>query len=146
LVEEQRPWEELVERYSDFYEAPIPASQAGQQDPMEKNKGRFRDIQRNNLMNLLSEAEYISFLDGGCVTDFIFFEQEVGTLGTPMRGAAGWYLPRLIRRSKPPKRLPMDEATVMEMTRDDFLTTNLARFAQELIQKSEVYGLELPGT
>jgi hypothetical protein len=146
LIEEQRPWDELVETYSDYYEAPTPVSRRGQENPKVHTKGRFRNIQRNALVRELSESDYNSFLTGTSVADFIFFEQEVGTLGQPMRGPLGWYLPRLIRRTKAPTRIPMDEATLRELVLDDYLTTKLNDYAQELIAKSEVYGLEYPGT
>ena len=146
LIEEQRPWEELVERYSDYYELPTPKSKRGQEAPKRPAKGRFRNIQRNALLRELGEHDYNMFLTGSSVTDFIFFEQEVGSLGQPMRGPLGWYLPRLIRRTKPPARIPMDEPTLNDLVLDDYLTTKLNHFAQELIAKSEVYGLEYPGT
>ncbi|MSR61309.1 MAG: hypothetical protein EXS08_02515 [Planctomycetes bacterium] len=146
LVEEQQPWDVLVEKYSDFYEQPTPLSQRGQEDPNQPKKGRFRNFQRNNLLTQLGESEYWLFLNGTSITDFIFFEQEVQTLGQPMRGPVGWYLPRLMRRTKPPQRLNMDEGTMRDVLLDDYITWHLAQFAQELIQKNEVYGLELPGT
>jgi hypothetical protein len=146
LIEEQRPWDELVEKYSDYYEPPTPKSKRGQEPQKRQVKGRFRNIQRNGLMRELGESDYGTFLTGTSVTDFIFFEQEVGSLGQPVRGPLGWYLPRLIRRTKPPTRIPMDEATLNELALDDYLNTKLNRWAQELIAKSEVYGLEYPGT
>jgi hypothetical protein len=146
LIEEQRPWEELVETYSDYYEPPTPVSKRGQPNQRTHTKGRFRNIQRNALLRELSETDYNVFLSGSSVADFIFFEQEVGTLGQPVRGPLGWYLPRLIRRTKPPARIPMDEATMRELVLDDYLTTKLNEWAQELLGQSEVYGLEYPGT
>lgn len=144
LVEEQRPWDELVERYSDFYEPPTPMSKRGEVDPNKQAKGRFRNVQRNNLLRELGETDYNMFLNGTSVTDFIFFEQEVLSLGQPMRGPLGWYLPRLLRRTKPPQRIPMDEQTMRELVMDDYLTVELNEYAQELIEKSEVYGLDYP--
>jgi hypothetical protein len=93
--EEQRPWEELVEKYSDFYQPRRPVSERGQMDPsLMPLKGRFRNYQRNNFLAEVGESEYGLFLTGGSITDFVFFEQEVGTLGAPMRGPVGWYMPR----------------------------------------------------
>lgn len=146
LVEEQRPWEELVERYSDFYSPPVPVSQRAFSDPDPNKKGRYRNIQRNILIGKLGESEFRTFLNGYAITDFIFFDQGVGTLGDPMIGPHGWYLPRLLRRSKAPLRIPIDQPTMDTLIHDDFLATQLNAFAQELIKKNEVYGLELPGT
>lgn len=146
LVEEQRPWEEMVEKYSEFYEPP--ASVSARQDGMPERpvKGRFRNYQRNNLLSDLGESEYELFLNGTSITDFIFLEQEVGSLGTPMRGPLGWYLPRLTRRSKPPRQLAANEETLATLRLDDYLVMNLNNFAQELIGQNAVFGLELPGT
>jgi len=145
LVEEQQPWDVLVEKYSDFYQPPTPMSQRGQEDPNRSIKGRFRNIQRNPLLGELGENDYWMYLNGSSVTDFVFFQQEVQSLGQPMRGPLGWYLPRLIRRTKPPQRLSMDEKVLDELLRDDFITHHLNLFAQELVRKSEVFGLEYPG-
>lgn len=147
LVEEQQPWEVMVETYSDFYEAPLSVSERNQEGMPERPvKGRFRNIQRNNLMPELGESEYGLFLNGSSITDFIFFEQEVGTLGTPMRGPLGWYLPRLMRRTLPPRQLTNDQEALNTLILDDYVTGSLNRFTQELLKKNEVYGLELPGT
>jgi len=146
LVEEQQPWDVLVEKYSDFYQPPTPLSQRGQEDPNRSIKGRFRNIQRNTLLGELGEHDYWMFLNGSSITDFVFFQQEVQSLGQPMRGPLGWYLPRLMRRTKPPQRLSMDPKVQDELVRDDFLTYRLNLFAQELVKKNEVFGLEFPGT
>jgi hypothetical protein len=144
LVEEQQPWDVLVERYSDFYEPPTPQSQKGQEDPNRAIKGRFRNVQRNNLLGELGENEYWCFLNGNSITDFVFFQQEVLSLGQPMRGPLGWYLPRLLRRTKPPQRLSMDPDTRDKLVRDDYLMWHLNEFCQQLIAKNEVFGLEFP--
>jgi len=144
LVEEQQPWDVLVERYSDFYQPPTPLSQLGQEDPNRSSKGRFRNVQRNNLLGELGENEYGCFLNGNSITDFVFFQQEVQSLGQPMRGPLGWYLPRLLRRTKPPQRLSMDPNVRDQLVRDDYIIWHLNEFCQQLIAKNEVFGLEFP--
>lgn len=144
LVEEQQPWDVLVERYSDFYQPPTPLSQKGQQDQDSAPKGRFRNVQRNNLLGELGENDYWCFLNGNSITDFVFFQQEVMSLGQPMRGPLGWYLPRLLRRTKPPQRLSMDPVVRDTLVRDDYLIWHLNEFCQDLIKKNEVFGLEFP--
>ncbi|MEQ1893124.1 MAG: hypothetical protein ABL998_11310, partial [Planctomycetota bacterium] len=144
LVEEQQPWDVLVERYSDFYQPPTPLSQQGQVDPNRAVKGRFRNVQRNNLLGELGENDYWCFLNGNSITDFVFFQQEVLSLGQPMRGPLGWYLPRLLRRTKPPQRLSMDPEVRDKLVRDDYIIWHLNEFCQELVRKNEVYGLEFP--
>ena len=141
LVEEERPWEDLLERYTEFYEFPTPVSMREQKHPERRLKGRFRGYERNNLLSELGENDYLLFLNGSSITDFIFFEQEVGMLGDPMKGPMGWYLPLLLERSEPPQRLPVDEADLAEMVKDDYLVYNLSKYAHQLVKESGVYGL-----
>lgn len=138
LIDENRPWDELVDTYSEF---PEPAKGA-QDDPSQPRKGRFRAIQRNPLLAQLGESEYWQFLNGTSVTDFIFFEQEVGTLGDPMKGPNGWYLPRLMRRSKPPPRMQVNQGTLDILIAEDYVVSHLNDYAQGLVAQNEVYGLD----
>lgn len=144
LMEEDRSWDELMERYSDFYQPPVPVADRGQVDPNAPKKGRFRAYQRNNLLNELGESEYGLFLSGDSITDFIFFEQEVGTLADPMRGPTGWYMPRLLRRTKAPERVSMKPAEYAQLVEEDYLMWNLNQYAQQLVRESQVYGLDDP--
>lgn len=141
LVEEGRPWDEVMDDFSDFYDPPTPKSQAGLPDKS-LNKGRFRGRARNQLMSLLEESEYWQFLHGTSITDFIFFEQGVGETSAPLRGPYGWYIPRLLNRSKDIQQLIQDQDAYMTMVEQDYVMTNLGRFTQELVAKSDIYGLE----
>jgi hypothetical protein len=142
LTDDGRPWDEVVDQYSEFYEAPVAASQKAQQDPNAPKKGRFRGLQRNNLLGQLGESDYWHFLNGNSITDFIFFQQEVGTLGDPLKGPWGYYLPRLLRRTSPPQRLPVDPETYKVLIEEDYLLWHLNEFTQKLIRENEVYGLQ----
>jgi len=144
LMEEDRSWDELMERYSDFYQPPVPLADRGQMDPNAPKKGRFRGYQRNNLLNELGESEYGLFLSGDSITDFIFFEQEVGTLADPMRGPTGWYMPRLLRRTKAPERVSMKPAEYTQLVEEDYVMWNLNQYAQQLVRENQVYGLDDP--
>jgi hypothetical protein len=133
LVEEQAPWQELLERYSDF-PASVPADERLSEFPG-PDRGRFRGIQRNVLLAQLGESEYGLFLWGSSITDSIFFEQEVNALGQPMRGPYGWYLPRLIRRTKPLRHASVREELEQALVEEDYLLCHLNAFAQELVRR-----------
>ncbi len=139
LSEEGRPWDEVLEANSDFV---IPPPESGQQNPNQPQKGRFRNIQRNPLLTELGESEYWHFLNGSSVTDFVFFQQEVGTLGDPMLGPYGWYLPRLVRRSKPPMRSSVKPEVMASLVQEDYLICRLNSYVQDLLERNQVYGLE----
>lgn len=135
LVEEQEPWEELLERYSDF-PAEVRAGLSMEEYPA-PDRGRFRQIQRNPLLAQLGESEYGLFLNGGdSITDWVFFEQEVNTLGQPMRGPYGWYLPRLIRRTKPLPVASVRKELLKDLVKEDYLLWHLNALARELVRKA----------
>ena len=66
-------WYEVLEEYSEFYDAPVPQSTQFQQPPQKKNKGRFGPLNRNELVQRMGESEYDMFLLGSSVADHVFF-------------------------------------------------------------------------
>ena len=141
LVEEGRPWDEVMDDFSDFYDPPKPKSMQGLPDKS-LNKGRFRALPRNQLMGVLEESEYWQFLHGTTITDFVFFDQEESSTAAPMRGPYGWYIPRLLHRIQSPDQLVRDQESYMVMVEQDYIMTNLGKLTQELRTGSEIYGLE----
>jgi hypothetical protein len=145
LLEEGRPWNDLMEEHSEFYDPPIPASQRGQDAQVAVfNKGRFRNVQRNNFLPLLGESQYLIFLNGTSITDFIMFQQELNSVEPPMRGPYGYYIPMLLRRSDPLIRKPLAEDAFWQLVEEDYLNWQLNLFTQELLQKNEVFGIDSP--
>ncbi len=135
-------WDEILEKNSDFYDAPVPASMQGQENPDRKDKGRFRSKTRNPFMGLLEESEYWQFLNGKTIADFVCFEQQVGTIANPIRGPYGYYIPRLLRRTAAPPSASLSEADLLDMADQDYTTLRMSEHVQELIRRNEVYGLD----
>jgi hypothetical protein len=99
-------------------------------------------VTRNQLMQNLEESEYWQFLNGKTVTDFIFFEQEPGSVANPMRGPHGWYIPRLRTRSAAPENVNLTEENLIIMAEQDYTLQRLSEYVQEIIASNEVYGLQ----
>ena len=143
ISEKKRPWDEIMNEFSEFYDPPLSVSQKNQPNPPKLyDKGRFRNAQRNNFIGEIEESEYSLFLNGGSITDFIFFQQSVGQVAGPMRGPRGYYITLLRRRSEPMQRKNISEADYMTLVEEDYLMWHLNLFAQELIKKKGVYGLD----
>jgi hypothetical protein len=134
-------WDQILDANSDFYDPPIAASQQGQEIER-NNKGRFRGRTRNPLMSSLEESEYWNFLNGKTITDFVCFEQTPGTIANPIRGPYGYYIPRLLRRTSAPPSATLSEEDLLEMADQDYTMYRMTEYAQELIRKNQVYGLE----
>jgi len=142
LVEEDKPWDQVLQQFSEFYDLPVPKSQRGQETPhWITDKGRFRNKQRNILMKNLDESDYWLFLNGDSITDYIFYEQEVEQIGRPMKGPRGWYIPLLRRRSDPPARLSTSEENMRTLIEQDYLNYHLRMYVRDLVRDNEVYGI-----
>ena len=142
LVEEDKPWDQVLQQYSEFYDLPVPKSQRGQETPhWITDKGRFRNKQRNILMKNLDESDYWLFLNGDSITDYIFYEQEVEQIGQPMKGPKGWYIPLLRRRSDPPARLSTSEENMRTLIEQDYLNYHLRMYVRDLVRDGKVYGI-----
>jgi hypothetical protein len=140
LVEEKKPWDDVVEEYSEFYDPP--GMYEGNTNVPLKSKGRFRGQTRNQLMQSIQESECWQFLNGHTITDYIFFEQEPRTVTQPIRGPHGWYISRLLRRHKAPQMVNIEEESIITLAEQDYTLLHLAQYAQELVEKYDVYGLE----
>ncbi len=136
-------WGVLLDEYSDFHDPPVPEDLRGspQAERSLKRKGRFRDQNRNNLSRLLEEPEFYVFLHGGCVTDAVFFAQEVGTIGDPLAGPHGYYIPRLLHRSLPTVVLSPDDSKARVYLEQDYLNKRIVEYTRELLARSTVSGL-----
>jgi len=145
LVVDGKPWDQVLQKHSEFYDLPIPKSQMGQEPPhWITDKGRFRNKQRNILMKNLDESDYWLFLNGDSITDYIFYEQEVDQIGEAMRGPKGWYIPLLHRRSDPPARLSTSEENMRTLIEQDYLNYHLRMYVADLVSKNDVRGIDEP--
>ena len=143
ISEKKRSWDEIMNEYSEFYDPPLSVSQKSQPNPPKLyDKGRFRNAQRNNFLSEIEENEYMLFLNGGSITDFIFFQQSVGQVAGPLKGPRGYYISLLRRRSEPMQRKNISDADYMKLVEEDYLMWHLNLFAQELIKKKGVFGID----
>lgn len=133
------PWNDAVERYSDFYDAPIPTGQTAQVTL--NNKGRFRSIARNELMKRLEESVYSGFLFGETLTDYIFFDMPVGPIQDPIKGPYGYYVAKLYTRGGPKRMLDFENADHRDLIEQDFVALRVQEYLGRLIEENEVYGI-----
>lgn len=123
-------WDELLERHSDFWDPPAPTQAPAQPNAArKKNKGRLGAMNRNEMLQILGESDYRIFLEGGSVTDEIFFALEEGQVGGPYAGPHGYYIVRILARNAPTLARNLAEANFRETVRQDYLATRFSGFA-----------------
>jgi hypothetical protein len=143
-LSEGESWDVLLEEYSDYWDPPIPQSQqaqAAQNAQNRRNQGRFGLRNRNALMPLVDENEYLVFLNGSSVADAIFFDQEAGTIGGPYRGAFGYYITKVNGRTPAAKSFSLDVPTQRESIEQDYLQVRFIQFAEEAMANADIQGL-----
>jgi hypothetical protein len=124
-------WDELLERHSDFWDPPTPTQAQAQPAARKKNKGRMGPMNRNEMLQSLGESDYRSFLEGGSVTDEIFFALEEGQVGGPYAGPHGYYIARILSQNAPTLARNLSEANFRESVRQDYLSTRFTAFAAQ---------------
>src|SRR6185503_1308721 len=112
-------WKDAVEKYSDFYDVPVPTDQASQFTL--NNKGRFRSLARNELMKRLDESVYSCFVAGESLTDYIFFDLPVNQIQEPIKGPFGYYLTKVYSRGGPKRMLDLENPDHRELIEQDFV-------------------------
>ena len=128
-------WSELLQAHSDFWDPPLPPS-AAQQAPARSNQGRFGSKNRNELAQSLGESDFSMFLEGGSVTDALFFDVPTGQLGGPWRGPYGYYI-GLVKDRTPAKQLiTLDGGNYEDMVRQDMVSVRFNAFAQEVLRRA----------
>jgi hypothetical protein len=106
------------------------------------NHGRFGRVRHGELMSRLQETLCSEWVDGGCVADHVFIEQEEGTVAGPFRGPFGWYLSRLNERIRPARPLGSDDPKVRERLKEDYLRWAFVEYSREALAQAKVLGLE----
>jgi hypothetical protein len=134
------PWEEMVDKYSEWYEPPVAKSTAASAASFSKNKGRFGLKNRNELLQQLGESDWSLFLNGYTVTDYIFFELEPGIPSQPLRGPNGYYIARVTRRTPPSSHINIEPTGQRPLVEQDYLATRFNAFCQEQLDKARAAG------
>ena len=125
----------VLEEYSDYADPPTPKTpQQIAPAPQSKNKGRFGALNRNEMVQRVGESEFDMFLLGDSITDYVFFDQEVGSLDGPFKGPRGYYIPRVISRSDPTRPpLSLAEGSQRDLIMQDFMSCSFNDYAQAVL-------------
>lgn len=126
-------WSKVLDEYSDF-----PESYPGAHPSMPKpHRGRFGALERVPLRDFLGENDYPDFLVGYSIGDHIFFDAELGAVYGPKQGASGWYLWRVLSRSRPKNEIePLENERHHFVVTDDYLTERFMEYVRRAMAES----------
>lgn len=135
-------WPALLDAKSEFWDPPAAQGQGMQEKNQARNKGRFGSVNRNELAQRLDESEYSSFVAGSSLADYVYLEQEVGTVDGPFQGPYGYYFSRVIDRRPPTSKYELSQPTHRDLILQDFLTVRFSAYAAESLAACKVEGLD----
>ena len=128
-----KPWDEVIEEYSEFYEPPLGVSTRDRAAQFSKNKGRFGQKNRNELLQQLGESDWSLFLHGTSLTDAIFFDAEVGVPTQPLKGPHGYYIALVKGRTAPVSTITAAEDGHKTLVEQDYLTARFNAYSQQVL-------------
>ena len=104
-------------------------------------KGRFGERYRNDLQGMIGESPFHQFVRGFSITDYVFFEQQVGTVAGPFKGPHGYYLTKVMRRMPPTRPLNIGDDRHVGLLREDYVPFSLIGYCEEAFQSADVKGI-----
>jgi hypothetical protein len=132
-------WKEVRELHSEFWDPPMP--EIGQKPQFGfRFKGAFGPQTRNQLLGLLEEAEAMSMLFGGTVTERTFYHQAPGTIAGPLMGPLGYYIVKVGGRTPATSPLDMSKDSHRELVIGYWLRNQLYTRARTLAQAAAAEG------
>jgi len=141
LRSDQESWPELLEANCEFWAPPEPAFRTSCGGvPTMRDLHDDLHGSRNYLRSLLEESPYSNFLNHGLLTDKIFFDQPVGTVGGPYEGPWGYYLIHVFEREAPTRLLNLDNEEDMQWLRESWIRISFIDYAHEALASAEVRG------
>jgi hypothetical protein len=149
LMEPHDFWSRLLDEHCEFWDPPPPLEGRPGSDHAYKKLGRFGERTRNDMRSLLGESPYQNFLNGGLLTDAVYFKTPIGTVAGPLRGPHGWYLVKVIKRTPPARPLNINDERHVEILKEDWARLTFINYAHDALEAAEVTGLApygRPGT
>jgi len=134
-------WSLLIDEYCGYWDPPQPEKGRPGSAVGYKQKGRFGERYRNDLQGMIGESPFHQFVRGFSITDYIFFEQQIGTVAGPFKGPHGYYLTKVMRRMPPTRPLNIADERHIGLLRDDFIPFSLIGYCEEALQAAEVEGI-----
>ena len=134
-------WSLLIDEYCGYWDPPQPSKGRPGSAVGYKQKGRFGERYRNDLQGMIGESPYQQFVRGSSITDYVFFEQQIGTVAGPFRGPHGYYLTKVMRRMPPTRPLNIADVRHVGLLRDDFVPFSLIGYCEEAFQAAEIDGI-----
>jgi hypothetical protein len=100
-------------------------------------RGRLGLLPLNQLKQQLRESEFTQLLDGFSLTEFLFFDAEVGKTIGPIAGPDGWFIARVNMRTPPRRKIDVKVERERQLVQEDYVTHRFFNWASEVIRNAK---------
>ena len=104
----------------------------------DENKGRLGFKPLNQVRQQLRESEFTQLHDGLSMTNYLFYEAEVGKTVGPLPGPDAWYIARVNARTPASRKLDMKNDRERELVREDYINYRFLEWAKGVLAKTKV--------
>ena len=131
-------FEEAIDRYSEFFDPPAPAS--GQQAPQvpRPNRGRFGPQSKNQLKTLLGESEFDEVVRGYSIGEILFHDAPIGEAIGPVRGPFGYYVGRVLARHAAERSIDLARENERNLVREDYVSRRFLEWSNEAVARTRI--------
>lgn len=138
-------WVNMLEDHCEFWDPPPPlATERKPSTSGYKMKGRWGEKTRADLARYMGEFTYNEALWHDTVSNYVFFEQLPNTISQPMKGPYGYYIVKLLKRTKP-SRLPdyLGIEKHFEFLVNDYLREVVAAYFKQALEEADIQGVKI---
>lgn len=103
----------------------------------DEKRGRLGFLPLNQLKQQLRESEFTQLLDGFSISNYLFFDAEVGQTFGPIQGPDGYFIARVNARTPARRKIDVKNEKERELVREDYLNYRFFVWANEIIGKAK---------
>ncbi|MCB9883881.1 MAG: peptidyl-prolyl cis-trans isomerase [Planctomycetes bacterium] len=103
----------------------------------DEKRGRLGFLPLNQLKQQLRENEFTTLHDGFSISDYLFFEAEVGTIVGPIAGPDGYFIARINSRTPARRKIDVTNEKERELVREDYISHRFFDWANEVIGRAK---------
>jgi hypothetical protein len=113
-------------------------TQQGEFYAQDKERGRLGSKSLNQLRQTLRESEFTDLLMGYSVSNYLYYDAEVGRVFGPLKGPEGYYIARINSRTPAHSTVSVAEERTRELVKQDYASYRFLQWSNEILGRTSV--------
>ncbi|MEO6598173.1 MAG: hypothetical protein ABIP94_25800 [Planctomycetota bacterium] len=124
LEKKEMTFDEAIDKHTEYFSN-------------DEKHGRLGLLPLNQLRQQLRESEFTELLDGFSLSDFLFFDAEVGKTIGPIAGPDGWFIARVNTRTPARRQIDVKVERERQLISEDYVTSRFFQWANQIVAKTK---------